>query len=106
MTDEVLHKTALARIRNIHRLSREYNRLVGTPHDQRLFDMLNHHVEEIRALHRHKDPHYLTETGDLLILCCEILLESGESLDAVLQKCLERFEHKLTGLIREAQQEK
>ncbi len=105
MTADVLHKTAYGRIRQIHRLSQEYNRLNGTPHDQRLLDMVRHHAEEIRDLHRQKDPHYLTETGDLIVLCCELLLEGRAPVDQTLLRCLERFEQKLTELIRQAQPE-
>jgi len=101
MTGEILRQTALDRLRNIQRLSREVNGLAGTPHDQRLLDMMRHHAEEIQELFKTKDAHYLTEVGDLWVLCCEILLEAGAPVDATLERCLGRFEKKLTELIRE-----
>ena len=57
--------------------------------------------EEIEKLADKKDPHYLIETGDLLILCFELLLEAGVDIDEVVLKCFERYEKKLGELIGE-----
>ncbi len=94
-------RSALERIKKIHRLSRSYNRKVRVSHDRRLLDLMSHHAGEIRELYRDRNKHYLIETGDLLVLCCEILLEGRASIDATVLKCFERYEKKLTALIRE-----
>ena len=90
---------ALKRIRGIHARSKEFNKRVGMPHQERLLDLMRKHIDEIETLARAGDPHYLVETGDLLILCYELLLESGASIDEVTLKCFERYEKKLKQLI-------
>lgn len=93
-------KAALQRVKKIHRQSQRYNRLAGMPHTQRLLDLMRKHVREISSLQADKDPHFLIETGDLLILCLELLIEYKVSPDKTLLKCCGRYENKLTGLIQ------
>jgi len=59
------------------------------------------HVEEIKGLLKKSDAHFVTETGDLLILCLEMIKETGRSPDAVLDKCYGRYRRKLGQLISE-----
>jgi hypothetical protein len=101
MKEEVVNKRSLNRIRNIHQLSQRFNMMVDKPHQERLLELMRQHVDEIEQLADRKDPHYLVETGDLLILCFELLLEGGCSIDEVTQKCFGRYERKLTALIEE-----
>jgi hypothetical protein len=96
LTDE-----AHTRLVGIHQLSQKYNRLVKKDHAERLRELTRHHVDEIEELFAAGDPHALVETGDLLVLCCEQILERDGSLDAVLTGCLGRYEKKLTALIKE-----
>ena len=104
MDNAVLKGPALERIRGIHDLSREFNALTGKPHQERLLELMRAHIPEIEELAREGDPHYLIETGDLLILCFELLLEGKADIDEVTRKCFERYENKLTGLIQRHQQ--
>lgn len=47
------------------------------------------------------DAHYLVETGDLIILCLEILIENNQSPDRILSRCYDRYKKKLTTLLKE-----
>jgi len=105
MGEAVLSAQALDRIREIHRLSSRLNAMQGRPHRERLMDLVRHHVQEIDELAQRHDPHHIVETGDLLILCFELLLESGADIDAVTCRCFARYETKLTGLIQQYQQD-
>ena len=91
----ILSEEALTRIKKIHLLSTEKNADIITSHTSVLLEHVTHHADEIADLYNLKNSHYLTETGDLMILCCEILLEGGESIDKILTKCFDRFESKL-----------
>mgnify|MGYP001005871848 CR=1 FL=1 len=102
MKKRIMDAQALERIRAIHQQSAEFNRLVKKPHDERLLELMRKHVEEIQELRNLGDPHYLVETGDLLILCYELLIEGGASIDEVTRQCFERYERKLAHLIEEA----
>lgn len=101
MNDHVIHPASLERIRGIHRLSEEYNRRVNAGHAGQLLKLMRKHVDEIEALSRDKNPHYLTETGDLAVLCFELILDGGQPIDDILRKCFLRYENKLTGLLQE-----
>lgn len=91
--------SALERLRGIHQLSRDYNGADPRGHRARLWELVRKHITEIEALMAREDPHYVTETGDLAVLCFEILLEDGADADEVLLRCLSRYERKLQALI-------
>jgi hypothetical protein len=101
MKNNVIQQTALERIKGIHRLSQRFNEMVGKPHQERLLELMRKHVDEIGELAAHNDPHYVVETGDLLILCFELLLEGGADIDEVTLRCFERYERKLSELIEQ-----
>lgn len=88
-------------IKNIHALSAEFNNLRQEVHTQVLLDLMAEHIEEIRELHGSKNDHYLVETGDLLILCLELLAEAKADPDFIMDKCYKRYNKKLYGLIKE-----
>ncbi|MEW5895197.1 MAG: hypothetical protein AB1650_05525 [Candidatus Omnitrophota bacterium] len=100
MAEKSLVINASNRLKEIHGLSLKFNKLVGKPHQERLLELMRKHVDEIEDLVQKNDPHYLIETGDLLILCFELLLEGGADMDEVMLKCFGRYERKLTGLIK------
>ncbi|MFP4472378.1 MAG: hypothetical protein ACLFPX_00715 [Candidatus Omnitrophota bacterium] len=99
MSAEIMSSAAKEKIARIHRLSKKYNQAVGMPHALRLLDLIDQHAAEIRELYDRGDPHYLTETGDLLILCYELLLTGGADSDRVTETCFGRYEYKLTELL-------
>lgn len=101
MDEPVLTSQARQRLGQIHALSSRLNALEGRAHRQRLMELVRHHVQEIDELAQGQDPHHIVETGDLLILCFELLLESGADIDAVAHRCFERYDKKLTGLIQQ-----
>ena len=100
MKNAVLKKEAVERIRRIHRLSRAYNKRKELGHGQKLLEMMKHHVVEIEELLKKQDRHALVETGDLVVLCCEMLMENKASVDGMLLRSLDRFEKKLNRLKR------
>lgn len=97
----VLTPSSLQRLKKIHRLSARYNRRVGKRHPERLLELMAHHVDEIRELRQEGDRHALIETGDLAVLCFELLLEYRISPDRVMLKCFGRYERKLGALLAE-----
>lgn len=99
MAATVIDPTVLERIRNIHRLSQTFNEKVGREHKSRLLELMREHIDEIDELWAAENPHFLVETGDLIILCFEVLLEKGVSIDEIVEKCFGRYEQKLTNLI-------
>jgi hypothetical protein len=106
MGNTVLYDIALKRIKQIHRLSQEFNAIVHKPHQDRLLELMHKHIDEITELAENKNPHYLIETGDLLILCFELLLEGQADIDEVTEKCFGRYERKLNELIEKVKSEK
>lgn len=101
MDEKVIYGEALERIKNIHRLSQAYNGSEGNTHNNKLLELMRHHIDEIEELYKDHNPHYLTEVGDLMILCCEMLLENKESVDDIFIKCFGRYETKLNQLLEE-----
>jgi hypothetical protein len=101
---EHLSLTAYARknIREIHALSEKYNGKRGK-HAEKLLSLVREHAREITKLHIKKDPHFLIETGDLMVLCLELLAERKGDADGVMEKCYERYKKKLGGLIKKNQ---
>ena len=102
MKENVLQKKSLARTKNIHELSRLYNKKLKNNHKKRLLELMREHIEEITKLSNKNSRHYLTETGDLIILCFELLLENNVSINKVLLRCFKRYETKLPKLIKES----
>lgn len=96
----VLTKSALDEIIKIHQLSRRCNGLRQKEHLAKLLKLMRSHAKEITELYRKGDPHYLTEVGDLMILCFELLLENKKSIDATARSCFGRYEKKLTHLLK------
>ena len=99
MEDEVISPVAQKRLEEIHRLSQAYNGRDAKDHAQQLLRLMKEHIEEIEDLALADDPHHLVETGDLLILCCEWLIEHRSSVDEMMQRCFKRYEKKLQGLL-------
>lgn len=85
----------------IHGNSKRLNRLVKKDHAQALLDMMRHHADEIKELHDQKDKHYLIETGDLIVLCLELIRQAKQDPDAILFQCYPRFHKKLSRLIKD-----
>lgn len=85
----------------IHSNSRRLNRLLKKDHACSLLEMMEEHVDEITERYDKKDKHYLIETGDLIVLCLELIKQAKQSPDAVLFKCYPRFRKKLAQLIKD-----
>ncbi len=66
-----------------------------------VLESIKHHSDEINQLFSAKDPHWAVETGDLMIHCMEILLMYGFDLNEMFDKCSNRFENKISKLLRE-----
>ncbi len=101
MPNNIIKEKALERIQDIHKLSSLYNEKVGKEHQERLLELMRKHIDEIEELFASKDKHALVETGDLIILCFEILLEHGASIDEIVEKCFGRYERKLGELLED-----
>ena len=95
----VITKKAVAWLRNIHQLSKKCNGRSKGRHLAKLLELTEKHIDEILFLYKKKDPHYLVETGDLLILCFEILIENKQDVHGVMELCFKRYEDKLKQLI-------
>jgi len=101
MTKKSLTQFAQKELQVIFRYSKQLNQFSGKKHAQELLEMMAEHVQEIQERYQKEDAHYLTETGDLLILCFALLKEANVSPDAVLSKCYQRYRKKLQRLIKE-----
>jgi len=88
-------------VQAIHTKSRRLNRLLKKDHAQALLSMMQAHPEEIKELYDKKDKHYLIETGDLIVLCLELIKEAKQSPDDILFKCYPRFHKKISQLIKD-----
>ncbi|MCK4995222.1 MAG: hypothetical protein KAS13_09305 [Candidatus Omnitrophica bacterium] len=93
-------------IRGIHKLSSKLNEIKHKAHEQVLLDLMGEHAEEIKQLYELENAHYLVETGDLLILCLELLEAAQENPDIIMEKCYKRYNEKLSGLISEFKKQK
>ncbi len=93
-------------IKAIHDLSLKYNKLKNKIHAQVLLNLMSEHAGEINQLYKAEDKHYIVETGDLLILCLELLKEAQADPDVILDKCYKRYYKKLSGLIEEFKKQK
>ena len=92
----VLTEKTREKIRVIHALSVRKNKNRRKKHIDTLLEMVQEHAKEIRKLQQKNDSHFVIETGDLLILCMEVILESRKSVDEIMEICIRRFEKKLT----------
>ncbi|HNV24497.1 MAG TPA: hypothetical protein PKH98_06380, partial [Candidatus Omnitrophota bacterium] len=86
---------ALKQIKYIHRLSRQLNGKKKSSHEKKILCLMRQHIDEITNLYQIKNMHYLIETGDLLILCLEILIENKRSINAVFGRCINRYDKKI-----------
>jgi formyltetrahydrofolate synthetase len=59
------------------------------------------HIEEIEELCAAGDQHALTETGDLIVLCLELIIEHGNDMDVIMDKCFGRYDKKLRSLLQD-----
>jgi len=94
----VIKDKSLHRIKAIHNLSRKYNKRLSNNHTFKLLELIKEHAKEIQQLHKARDKHYLVETGDLIVLCFEVLLENNASIDKTLLKCFKRYEKRFSSL--------
>ncbi|MBF0483107.1 MAG: hypothetical protein HQL25_00210 [Candidatus Omnitrophica bacterium] len=95
----MIKNKSLARIKAIHQLSRQYNGKTKGAHQKKLLQLMREHIDEIEELAAAKNKHFLIETGDLIILCFELLLENRTEIDEVIVECFGRYEKKLKSLI-------
>ncbi len=92
MINRSLTDHSLEEIKKIHQLSKKKN---SKDHSKVLLDFIEHHAQEIRELYEQGNEHYLTETGDMIILCLELLIENSVMPDEIMEKCYQRFKNKL-----------
>lgn len=84
----------------IHGYSTSLNKLLKKNHTRVLLDLMQAHVKEIKQRYARGDKHFIIETGDLLILCFELIIEARHTPDIILSKCYRRYNKKLPELIR------
>jgi putative component of toxin-antitoxin plasmid stabilization module len=99
-TNKSLTNFARKELDAIHGYSTRYNKLLNKNHSLVLLELMAEHVDEIRQRHGKGDKHYLIETGDLLILCLELIKEAKCCPDVILSKCYGRYHKKLPMLIK------
>ena len=90
----------IERLKEIHALSRQVNSDEAI-HREKLLRMMEHHITEIRDLLQKDDPHAFVETGDLMILAMEMLLEGSKDPKEMFEHCCGRFERKLRAILDE-----
>lgn len=95
-----LTKSAVDEIKVIQDLSQKLARIKDKSHSDILLELMRKHIDEILLLYKNKDKHYLVETGDLLILCLELLLENRRSPDSIMSVCYRRYRRKLKRLLK------
>lgn len=86
-------------LKAIHGYSRQHNKLLNRDHSRALLEMMKEHVTEIKWRYGRRDKHYLIETGDLIIICLNLIKQAKCSPDTILNKCYGRFHKKLPRLI-------
>jgi hypothetical protein len=106
METTVIQDKALQKIKAIHQLSDRYNKSLPdnarpNNHSLKLIELIKEHSNEIKELFVEGNKHYLIEAGDLIMLCFELILENHASINEILSRCFERYEIKLTELLRE-----
>ncbi len=95
-----LSEIAIDRLKGIHGLSAQLNQQAGKDHQDKLLQLVRSHVDEIETLYAKKDAHAFIETGDLLVLCLELLVENQVDSNEIIAKCFDRYEKKLTSLLK------
>ena len=85
-------------VKEIHALSREYNGKKGK-HSSIMMKLIKEHTAEVEELYKKKDPHFLIELGDLLVLCLEFFEEYGKDPDEIMGTCYNRYRDKLSQLL-------
>ena len=83
------------RIKEIMELSKKIGNNSG-----KIIEMMQHHTSEIKELYNGKDKHFAVETGDLIILAVQLLMMEGYSAKEIMDKCYDRFDKKLNGLLK------
>jgi phosphoribosyl-ATP pyrophosphohydrolase len=63
-------------------------------------ESIKEHAEEISQLFSANNEHWAIETGDLMIHCMKMLLMNGFDLNEMFDKCRDRFESKITKLLK------
>jgi hypothetical protein len=91
-----LHDEFLAKLKEIAELTR---RVDGEDRDK-IFEMIEKHIGEIKELYNQKNGHWATETVDLIILGCVLLLLENKDVGEVFEKRLPKYEAKLRGLTK------
>jgi hypothetical protein len=86
-------------IKEIHKMSAKCNGS-GCDHTGKLIALAHEHACEIKELYERGDAHFIIETGDLLMLCLEMLAEHGKDPDNIMDICYRRYRDKLAGLIK------
>lgn len=89
----VFTKKAIERIKRIHKMSKQVNSSYN--HRKKLLDLAKKHIAEIQQLYKENSSHADIETGDLAVLCFELILESKKDLDKIIETCFDRYEKKL-----------
>lgn len=89
----VFTKKATERIKKIHRMSEKVNSAYN--HREKLLELAKKHILEIEQLYEENSSHADIETGDLAVLCFELILESKKDPDKILEVCFDRYEKKL-----------
>ena len=96
-----LTEFAASEIKAIHGLSAKYNGMKGKDHTKALLELVKKHIGELEETFDAGDPHFVTEAGDLAVLCFEIMAEYKRSADDVMEECYGRYRKKLSSLIKE-----
>ncbi len=94
-------KRALEKMYEIHALSKKVNAAKNRNHRKKLLKLAEKHIKEIQHLYNENNPHADIETGDLLVLCLELIIESGKNPDEVICKCFERYKKKLSHILKQ-----
>ena len=89
------------KIDQVHALSAEHN-AKDKEHAKVLIELIKKHAIEIEELYNAEDEHLKIETGDLLVLCLELLKEQGAQADKIMDTCYSRYKDKLTSLIKKS----
>jgi hypothetical protein len=86
-------------IKTIHALSERYNKLKGKDHAKALLELVKKHIGELEETFDAGDPHFVTEAGDLAVLCFELMTEYKRPVDDVMAECYGRYRRKLADLM-------
>ena len=90
----VLHDEFKEKLIQITNLSKKINE----NHKEKIFEMINEHIQEIQELYNENNEHWAVETADLIVLCYELMISESINIDLIFSKALPRFDKKLTKL--------